>query len=161
MMFMRGIPADTAGLESIPLKLIVVAIVATMSVVPTAQALTGLENRDFTRRAQVQLDLIVTTAQVLTVQGPGNVRTISLDFSGEGSLRFERLCIGDPMGGANSSSVKLVLNNGAVLTRIAQDPPCTICSSSMASFVSTQDCIELRMAALLDNRTTLVIVGAV
>ena len=160
-MFMHGIPADTAGLESIPLKLIIVAVVATMSVVPAAQALTGLENREFARRAEVQLDLIVTTAQVLTVQGPGNVRTISLDFRGEGSLQFDRLCIGDPMGGTNSSSVKLILNNGAVLTRIAQDPPCTICSSSLACFVSSQDCIELRMAALLDNRTTLVIVEEV
>ena len=158
---MRGIPADTAGLESIPLKLIIVAVVATMSVVPAAQALTGLENRDFGRRAEVQLDLIVTTAQVLTVQGPGNVRTISLDFSGEGSLQFERLCIGDPLGGPNSSSAKLVLNNGAVLTRVAQDPPCTFCSSSMACFVSSLDRIELRMAAVLDNRTTLVIVEAV
>lgn len=158
---MRGIPADAAGLESIPLKLIIVAVVATMSVIPAAQALTGLENREFGRRAEVQLDLIVTTAQVLTVQGPGNVRTITLDFRGDGSLQFDRLCIGDPIGGTNSSSVRLVLNNGAVLTRIAQDPPCTICSSSMACFVSDRNCIDLRMASVLDNRTTLVIVEAV
>ena len=157
---MRRPLGDASALESVPLKLIIVAAVATMSVLPAAQALAGLENREFARRAEVQLDLIVTTAQVLTVQGPGNVRTINLDFMSDGSLQLDRILVGGPAGGVNSSSVRLVLNNGAVMTRIAQDPTCAICSPSMTGLVLYQASMELRMAAVLENRTTLIIVEA-
>ena len=158
---MRDLSGDFAGLESIPLKLAIVAVVATLSVMPATQALSALENRDFQRRAEIQLNVVVTTAQVLTVQGPGNVRTISLDFRSEGRLVFEQLCIGDAIGGANSSVVRLTLSNGAVMINVARDPPCIICSSARTEFVSNQVSIYLRMASELDNRTTIVIVEAV
>lgn len=160
-MSMRRLRNDTGGLESLPLKLIIVAVVATMSVLPASQALSGLENREFARRAQIQLDLVVRTAQVLAVQGPGNVRTINLDFTTNGKLSFERITIGDRVGGANSSSCVLVLSNGARMIRVATDPGCIICSHSMLEFESTHAKFDLRMNAALDNRTILIVVGMV
>ncbi len=157
-----GNPADDLdGLESLPLKLAIVAVVATLSVLPASQALAGLENREFARKAELQLNLIVTTAQVLTVQGPGNVKTISLDFESHGELGFDRLTVGDRPESANSSAVRLTLNNGAVMARTATDPPCVLCSGSKTAFVSMQGAIDLRMTAELDGDTTVITVEAV
>ncbi len=158
---MSYLASDVAGLESLPLKLAIVAVVAALSVMPAAQALAGLEDRDFVRTAEVQLNLVVTTAQILTVQGPGNVRTIGLDFRSEGRLGLSQLCIGDELGGLNSSAVILVLANGAVMVRVANDPPCVLCSPTKSGFLASQDVLDLRMSAEFDNRTTLIIVEAV
>ncbi len=157
-MLMHPLRTDIAGVESLPMKLIIVAVVATMSVVPAAQALSGLENREFARRSEIQLELIVTAAQVLTVQGPGNARTLSIDFSTNGKLGFDRFTIGDRVGGPNSSSVILAFNNGAVMIRIADDPGCVICTSDMVGLTCTQCEFNLRMVAVLGNRTTLIVV---
>lgn len=153
--------SDDSGLESIPLKLMIVAVVATMSVLPAAQALTGLETREFARRADLQLDMIVTTAQVLTVQGPGNVRTLALDFTTDAQLGLHELRVGDRIKSPNSSSVILVLNNGAVMGRVASDPPCALCSRNMATLIVRQPDFDLRMVAVLENRTTVVLVELV
>ncbi len=144
------------ALESIPLKLIIVAVVASMSVLPAAQALAGLEAREFVRRAEIQMDRVVTAAQILTVQGPGNVRTIGIDFRSGADVKLEELRIGDRPGGPNSSCVLLTLSHGGVMTRVAADPPCVICSKDGTTFVASQPAFELRMTAVLDNRTTVI-----
>jgi hypothetical protein len=147
---------DDQALVSIPLKLIIVAVVATTAVLPAAQALAGLESREFVRRAEMQLDRVVTAAQVLTVQGPGNVRTLSLDFTSAANLEFEELRVGDRRGGSNSSCAILILSNGALMTRVATDPTCDICSRDMTAFVASQLVFDLRMVAVLHNGTTVI-----
>ena len=151
----------TDALESIPLKLIIVAIVASMSVVPAAQALVGLEGRELVRRAEMQLDKVVTVAQVLTVQGPGNVRTLEMDFRSGTKLSFLELRAGDRLGGPNASSAILVLSNGGIMTRIARAPECSMCSTDLTAFVAYQPLFDLRMTAVLDNRTTVVMLEMV
>lgn len=152
---------DVRALESVPLKLIIVVVVATMSVLPAAQALAGLESREFVRRAEIQLDRVVTAVQVLTVQGPGNVRTLSFDFRSEGGLAFEELRIGDRMGGPNSSCAILRLSNGGVIARVASDPPCAACSTHMEAFVATQPLFDMRMTATLGNEMTVILLEMV
>lgn len=152
---------DCTGLESIPLKLMIVAVVASLSVIPASQALQGLENRDFVRRAGVGLDMIISTAQTLTTEGPGSVRTISLDLRGDGSLRPDHLTIGDRIGGPNASSVVLRLGNCATIVRSATDPPVMITGPGWTALVTSSSVLDLRMAAMLGNRTVYVLVEAV
>jgi len=147
---------DDRALEALPLRLMIVALVASMSVLPAAQALSGFEDREFMRRAEMQLDRLVTASQILTVQGPGNVRTLSLDFTSSGRLAFDRLRVGDRPDGPNASGVIVLLNNGARVTRLAMDPACTLCSKDGSVFVSTQPAFDLRLTALMENRTILV-----
>lgn len=152
---------DNAGLESIPLKLMMVAVVASLSVLPASHALQGLENRDFVRRAGIGLDLIISTAQTLTMEGPGSARTISLDMRADGSLRPESLCIGDRVGGPNCSSAILRLENSATIIRSAANPPATIIGPDRAALVVQSPTIDLRMSAVLENRTVLVLAEVV
>lgn len=151
---------DNAGLESLPLKLMVVAVVASLSIIPAAEALDGLRTREFFRKAELQLSRIVACAETLAVEGPGNIRTISLDFSGEGTVGFSRLTIGDAIDGANVSSIILELRNGAYLIKMADQPPAWMRSSSGGSLRISSPVLELRMSSLLSDQTVYVLVEA-
>lgn len=152
---------DDRALESLPLKLVIVVVVATMSVLPAARALAGLEDREFARRAGLELDRIVTAAELLTVRGPGNVRTISLDFSSDGGLSYQNLTAGDRQGGPNASGVVLRLSNGARITRLAEDPQCVLRSVEGDALVATQPRFDLRMAAVLEGGMTVIVLELV
>jgi hypothetical protein len=148
---------DREGLESLPLKLMIVAIVATMSVVPASQALEGFRNRDFVARAQIELESIISAAQTLMLEGPGSVRTLHLDFRGDGSMAFDRILIGDTRGGPNMSSVVLRMIGGGILARTAIEPAVWIASGSMASLVVESPTCDLRMHAKQDGMTPYVL----
>jgi hypothetical protein len=139
----------------------IVAVVASLTVIPASHALQGLENRDFVRRAGLGLDMIISTAQTLTTEGPGSVRTVSLDLRGDGSLRPDCLTIGDRAGGPNASSVVLKLVNGATIVRSAADPPAMIAGVGRTALVTSSLLIDLRMSAMLENRTVYVLVEEV
>lgn len=108
-----------------------------MSIIPASEALGTLRNGDFIRRAEAQLDMIISTAEVLAVQGPGGVRIVALDFRSEGSLGFESLMIGDSFDGPNASSVILMLSNGGTIVRTACDPPVAMSRGSEGLLVSS------------------------
>jgi hypothetical protein len=149
---------DCTGLESIPLKLMIVAVVASLSVIPASHALQGLENRDFVRRAGLGLNMIISTAQTLTTEGPGSVRTLSLDFNGGGSLRPDSLTIGDRIGGPNGSSAFLRLGNNAMIMRSATNPPVMMTGLGQTALVTNSFVLGLKMSAMLTNRTVYVLV---
>ena len=148
---------DRDGLESLPLKLMIVALVATMSVVPASQALDGFRNRDFIARAQLELESIISAAQTVMIEGPGSVRTIHLDFRGDGTMAFDSLSIGDERGGSNMSSIVMRMIGGGILARTATEPPVWITSSSIGSLTIDSPTCDLRLSAKLDGRTALVL----
>jgi hypothetical protein len=148
---------DVHALESLPLKLMIVALVATMSVVPAGQALEAFRNRDFVARAQVQLESIIGVAQTLMIEGPGSVRTLELDFRGDGPMAFSRLSIGDAKGGANMSSAVLSMVGGGMLARTATDPGVWITSDSLGSLTVDSPKFDLRLSAMLNGRTLYVL----
>jgi hypothetical protein len=151
---------DNAGLESLPLKLMVVAVVASLSIIPAAEALNGMRTREFIRKAELQLATIVACVETLTVEGPGNVRTISLDFRGEGTVGFSRLTIGDAKDGANVSSIILELRSGAFIIKMADQPPAWMCSSAGRSLQISSPVLDLRMSSHLSDQTDYVLVEA-
>lgn len=148
------------GLESLPLKLMVVAVVASLSIIPAAEALDGMRAREFMKRTDLQLAQIIACAETLMVNGPGNVRTISLDFSGEGAVGFSHLSVGDVRGGPNASSIVLVLRNGGFLVRMADQPPVWMCSPSGTSLEISSPVLDLRMSSRISGETEFVVVEA-
>src|SRR4030042_289174 len=120
---MMSLRHDRSGLESLPLKLMIVAVVASLSIVPASEALDSLRARDFARKAELQLDLVIGTAQIVGIEGPGSVRTLDLDLDGGTRMRFASLSRGDHRGGANMSSVVLRFVGGGSTVRSAFDPP--------------------------------------
>jgi hypothetical protein len=151
---------DDAGLESLPLKLMVVAVVASLSIIPAAEALDGMRTREFIRKAELQLATIVACVETLTVEGPGNVRTISLDFSGDGGVGFSHLTIGDAKDGANVSSIILELRSGALIIKMADQPPVWMCSSAGIGLQIGSPVLDLRMSSLLSDQTDYILVEA-
>ena len=152
---------DDSALESMPLRLMIVAVVVSMSVIPASEALETLRNGDFIRRAETQLDVIISTAEVLAIEGPGGTRTIELDFSSEGSLRFQSMVIGDYDDGPNASAVVLRLSNGGTIVRSADDPMVTMSSGGPAGlFIASSSC-RLRLSCELADTCPRVLVELV
>ena len=153
------IESDSSGLESIPLKLMIVAVIAALSVVPAANALENLEDRDFLRRAEAQLDRIVAAAEILGVQGPGSLRVLDLDFTGDGSLRFLELVLGDALGGPRASSVILTLSTGAKVVRQANDPPVEMSAGGDECLIIRSEVSRIRMECVLETAHWYVCLG--
>lgn len=152
---------DRDALESLPLKLMIVALVASLSVIPAGQALESFRNRDFAARAQIELETIISAAQALMIDGPGSVRTLHIDFRGDGSLCFGWLSIGDLRGGPNMSSAVLHMSRGAILSRTATEPAVWITSPSRSSLTVDSPRCDLRLSAILEGRTAFVLVELV
>jgi len=152
---------DFSALESLPLKLMIVAVVVSLSVVPAAEALGNLRNKDFVNRAGAQVEMIADSAQELMMEGPGGVRTLSLDFSGKGSLRFESIAIGDWEGGRNMSSVVLSLRNGAHIIDIIDDPPTWLRGPDGGPVDVRDTSFELRLTCSIEGRSAYVLAEVV
>lgn len=152
---------DCHGLESLPLKLIIVAVVASMSIAVAADGLEGLRDKDFLRRARLQVDAIVAAAETVAVEGPGSARTLDLDFSSEGSLGFEGISVGDSTDGPGAASVVLLLSTGASVTGTAEDPPAWICSGGGQGLAIQSCTFGLRLECVLEGETFHVLASVV
>ena len=153
--------ADCRGLESLPLKLMIVAVVATLSIIPASEALDNLRNKDFLNRVELQLDMIMSTAQSLAIGGPGGSRTIELDFTSSGSVAFEHLAIGGGDGEANMSSIVLRFTNGAVMLKTCSDPPIWMRGTDGGGLVVVSPRSELKMSAQMEGKTEYILAEAV
>jgi hypothetical protein len=151
---------DASALESIPLKLAIVAVVAALSIIPAADALESMRNKDFVSRAQLQIEQIAHAAELVAMEGPGSARTLSLDFSSEGSIGFFRLTVGDSEGGAAMSCIALKLNTGAYLTSMVDDPPAWLRGMPDDGLEVFDPVFELRMENRLDGASGYILVEA-
>lgn len=150
--------SDRRGLESLPLKLAIVAIVAGISIVPAADALSTLRNREFVQMAASELDRIASVAETLAISGPGNARTLTVDFTSEGSVRFLALTIGDRLNGSNASALVLQLSTGASMVRTLSAPPICMTSSVGSAVEIEEPVFELKMTATAGARSMYVLV---
>lgn len=148
---------DGSGLESLPLKLMIVAIVTSLSIIPASEALEGLRTRDFASRAGLQLDLIIGSAQVVGIEGPGSRRTVDIDLEGGSRMRFAEISIGDHKGGPNMSSVVLRFVGGGLATRSASDPQVWMTGIDGETLVVDSPRFTLTLSCALDNRTSIVL----
>ena len=156
-----GISSDDDALESLPLRLLIVATVAAMSVVPAAEALDTLQDRDFVSRAGLTMDQVIHTAQMLSMQGPGASRMVEVDLSSDGSLKAVRLVVGDIPEGAYANALVLELSSGGRIIRTAQDPPVWMVSPSGDGLEVTSERFSLRMEARLSGDRCIVSVEVV
>jgi hypothetical protein len=149
-MTLRG---DAEALESLPLKLIIVAVVASLSIVPAAEALDSMKTREFLRRAELQLDRIGATAHIVAIEGPGSSRAVDLDFSSDSGLAFAKLAIGDGQNGENMSAIVLELTNGARLVKLVENPPVWIRGPEDSGLVISSPKFGLRLTLSIVNST--------
>lgn len=155
-----GLREDRRAVESIPLRLMIVAVIVSLSILPAAGALDTFRNRDLVRRAAMELDEMMAVAQVMAIQGPGNVRTLTFDLRGDGSLRFDKLTIGDSVGGPNMSSVVLRFTNGAVLARSALEPAVWLRSGSGGALTVDSPFFQLRLESVLEEHALSIVAEA-
>ena len=113
---------DRFALEALPLRLLIIAVVAGLSIVPASDALESLRTRTFLQRCEVQLEMVIRTSQMISLEGYGAARTVQLDFRSDGGLRMRSLTIGGGWGEPSMSSAVLELSSGSRLVRTALEP---------------------------------------
>jgi hypothetical protein len=137
---------DTRALEALPLRLLVIAIAAGLSVAPAAEALESLRDRTFLHRCEAQLDTIIGTCQMISMEGHGAVRTLLMDFRSEGRLRMASLAVGDGWGEPGMTSVVMELTSGAMMIRTASEPAVWITSEDHEGLRVNSQTFCLRIA---------------
>lgn len=153
--------ADARAIEALPMRLLVVAAVAAMSIVPAAQALQTLDDRDFLARAELVAGKVISAAQMLSVQGPGASKVLELDLSSDGGLRLSRMTVGDAPGGPCASAVVIELSSGARIVRLADDPTVAMTSDHGTGLEVSSDRPRLRMTAVAQGAWCSVVVEVV
>ncbi len=138
--------ADTRALEALPLRLLVIAIAASLSVVPAAEALESLRDRSFLQRCETQLDTIIGTCQMISMEGPGAVRTLLMDFRSDGRVRMASLSVGDGWREPGMTSVVMEFTSGAMMIRTASEPAVWITSEDHKGLRVNSQSFCLRVA---------------
>lgn len=143
---------DRSGIEAIPLRLMIIAVVASLSIVPAADMLQNLKNREFVKRAILQLEGVIAAAEIVAIEGPGSVRTLELDFKGGDSMRFRGFRIGDLENGPNASAVVLELSNGASIIRMMSEPSAWLRSQEAHCLYAEKPVFDLRIEGVLEGQ---------
>jgi hypothetical protein len=145
------ISQDQRAVEALPLRILIIAIIAAVSIVPAADALESLRQSEFLKRAEHQLDVIISTAETLVMEGPGSARTLALDFSSYGRARFSLLVLGDALGGPGMARVMLTLSTGSKMLSIADNPPVWIRGVGGSGLIIQTPVFDLRLECTLDG----------
>ena len=155
------ISQDKRAVEALPLRIVIIAIIAAVSIVPAADALESLRQSEFLKRAEHQLDVITSTAETLVMEGPGSARTLALDFGSYGRARFSLLILGDALGEPGMARVMLVLSTGSKMLSIADDPPAWIRGEGGSRLIIQTPVFDLRLECTLDGGMDYVLVQVV
>lgn len=137
---------DDDGLESLPLRLMIVAVVAGLSIAPAAGALQALEDRSFLHRCEIQLETLVSASQAVLMEGLGAKRTVDLDLISDGGLRVTLVEIGDEWGGPYMASVAFELSSGRRLIRTAVEPPVWLASDGLRQLATDSNVFSLALS---------------
>ena len=114
---------DDNGLESLPLRLMIVAVVAGMSIAPAAEALKTLTSQSFLQRCEAELEGLIRSSQSVLMEGAGSSRMLGLNLASDGHVRVEMVAIGGERGSPYMACVMLHLSNGNSIIRSAIAPP--------------------------------------
>ena len=127
------------ALESLPLRLMIVAIVAGMSIGPAASALQVLEDRSFVHRCEIELERLISASQAVAMEGTGSKRTVDVDLSSEGRLRVTRVMVGDAWGGPWMTSIVLEFSSGRRMIGSVDQPFVWLASLELDRLVVDSD----------------------
>ena len=148
---------DRRALEALPLRLLVIAVVAGLSIIPASDALDSLKNRSFLQRCEMQLELTIRTSQMMSLEGYGAVRTVKLDFRSDGSLRMDSLTIGGAWGQPGMSSVIMELSSGNRLIRTSLEPVIWMASADGGELCVGSDMFALRLTVASSEAIPLIL----
>ena len=152
--------SDCHALEALPLRLLIIAVVACLSIVPASDALESLRSKAFLQRCETQLEMAVRTSQLISMEGYGAARTVQLDFRSEGDLRMRSVTMGGGWGEPSMSSVILELSSGSRLIRTAVEPAIWMATENGTGLTLQAEMFDLRLTSASIEQGPLVVCEA-
>ena len=113
---------DCRGIEGVPIKLLIVAIVLAITVPLIFSALRGFDRARVEQDLEAELEEFVSMVQVIYTSGPGNSVTIEFDIPGGAFTRVETVSFGDVPGGSMSSVIRYRLQGRAESWMVLENP---------------------------------------
>ena len=117
-----SLSCDSRGIEGVPIKLLIVAIVLAITGPLIFSALMSFDRARVEQGLEAELDEFVSTVQVIYTSGPGNSVTIEFDIPSGTFTRVETVCFGDVPGGSMSSVIRYRLQGRAESLMVLESP---------------------------------------
>ncbi len=117
-----SLSCDPEGIEGVPIKLLVVAIVLAITVPLIFSALRSYDHARVEQGLEAELDEFVTMVQTIYVSGPGNGVTMEIDIPSGTFSRVETISFGDVLGGSMSSVIRYRLQGRAESLLVLKNP---------------------------------------
>jgi hypothetical protein len=125
------ISRDEAGVEGIPLKLIIVLVIVAITVPFAWKGLESYDRSQTETNLVMEIDFLAANIKQVYLNGMGNARDVDVDFSSGFVTSVERIEIGDSedgvwssirykLGGGNSRFV-LIKNPNIPIARVNED----------------------------------------
>jgi hypothetical protein len=114
---------DRRGLEGLPLKLMIVSLLMSLSAPLVLTSLDSYQDEVGRSALRAEAAKIAAAATEVFTDGPGNVRTVEISvpaLMGKMSMALE---IGGPLNDTSSLSIRCIIDGQVVSTIYMDDPP--------------------------------------
>lgn len=148
---------DRNGIEGLPLRLMVVALLISLTLPVALGTLKGFQEQAQVRtglRIAQEIGLAATSAYV---GGEGNVRIVELDWP-EGQQTTMRLRLAGPCGSLLSTRLDVVVNGEVSGQHFLSDPLVQLVSADQERLEIGPDCEGLRLRCVVQGSSMVVLV---
>jgi len=142
--------SDGAGIEGLPLQLLIVAIVMGITVPVVYAGLDAYDHGQVQRRIEGELLRLTHAAQQYSIAG-GGAETLALDLRGGSFTSLEYVWIGDRPGGPFTNVVRYRISGEGEQAIVVDRPTVSMSGPSGTTLVLGAGTIEIHLEVLEDS----------
>lgn len=118
---MRDLAGDESGIEGLPLKLLILAIVMGISVPSILAMWSNVERVQIENRLESEMDYLIIRIQQVHRSGPGNAMSVEVNLKSGLMTSIEYVRVGDNLGSQTRSTIRWKLYGEAENTLLIED----------------------------------------
>jgi type II secretory pathway pseudopilin PulG len=149
---------DRSGIEGLPLRLMVVALLISLTLPIALGTLQGFEEQAQVRAGMRLAEQIGAAATSAYTSGEGNVRVVKLDWPEVPQRLAMSLMLAGSAGSVQSSRVDVVLNGEISGQHYLSDPLVRLVSANSTRLEIVPGCQELRLSCFVEAENAYVLV---
>jgi hypothetical protein len=124
---------DSAGLEGLPLKLVIVAVIVGISTPIVYSGLHTYEKGKLDVQLRAEVGALADIARLVFSGGPGNAQIIEVDLSGGATSHVDYVLVGDVEGGAYQCCIRYRVKGSPEQSYLVEGPNVPLMSSAGAA----------------------------
>ncbi len=150
--------SDRNGIEGLPLRLMVVALLISLTLPIALGTLQGFQEQAQVRAGMLLAEQIGSAATSAYTGGEGNVRVVKLDWPESQEGQAPRLRLAGPVGSLLSSRLDIIVNGEVSGQHFLSDPLIQLVSVDSMRLEIDPSCKELRLSCVVEAESIYVLV---